>query len=199
MRRRGSCHRSETRRQAFCEIAGPVRAANVNFPKRRVRRQKTTNRTRETQTAMKVAAAKAITQDAKTQTLFPEPNTRVKPNCVAQVTAWQASSAAPLPERSSFGLNELLGLFAGLIAGIHEISSKFPNFCFSGQDKFLCNNFVAKGCVYLNNRVLALWGIRVYSICKSYSRCASRSGGSKSFSSNNHQARESKFWCRRLH
>jgi len=38
------------------------------------------------------------------------PNTRVKPNCVAQATAWQAFFATPLPERSSFGLNELLGL-----------------------------------------------------------------------------------------
>ena len=37
-------------------------------------------------------------------------NTRIKPNCAAQATAWQAFIATPLLERSSFGLNELLGL-----------------------------------------------------------------------------------------
>ena len=38
------------------------------------------------------------------------PNAGVKPNRVAQVTAWQALSATVLPERSGIGLNELLDL-----------------------------------------------------------------------------------------
>ena len=37
-------------------------------------------------------------------------NTRVKPKRVVEVKTWQAFSAMFLPERSGFGLNELLGL-----------------------------------------------------------------------------------------
>jgi hypothetical protein len=41
--------------------------------------------------------------------LLMRPNAGIKPTCVVQATAWQAFSATPLPERSGFGLNELLG------------------------------------------------------------------------------------------